>query len=129
MEERSMRKTLLGLLAAPLIGLSAPAFSQDIVMGFGGIFSGPYSTFSDDSRNGMDIFVDEINAAGGVLGRKIRVEYYDTAADRAKSIAIARKWAAQPEFVAYMVNSSIEFVALDPLMAEMKLPLVTVGAS
>ena len=125
-----MRKMMIAAAVAAAATFQVTvAKAQDVVIGFGGIFSGPYSTYSQDARNGINVMVDKINADGGVLGRKLRVEFYDTAADRAKAIAIYRKWATDPNIVGYLTISTIEFIALDPIAAEVKLPVLPFGSS
>lgn len=125
-----MRKYLMAAAVAVTATFQfAVAQAQDVVIGFGGIFSGPYSTYSQDARNAINVIVDKINDEGGVIGRKVRVEFYDTAADRAKAIAIYRKWATDPDVVGYLTISTIEFIALDPLASEVKLPVFPFGSS
>ena len=120
---------LMGVAAAALTLQVGAATAQEIKIGFGGIFSGPYSTYSEDARKAMDIFVAEFNAKGGWKGRKLVVDYYDTGADRAKAIAIYRKWASQPEYVVDLTISSIEYLAMDPIANEVKLPILPFGST
>jgi len=125
---RSFSIAVLAIVAS-LAAPATPSLAQDVVIGFGGIFSGPYSTYSEDGRKGIEVALAQINAEGGVLGRKLRVEYYDTGADRAKAVAIYRKWGAQPEVVGFLTISTIEFIALDPIADEVKLPLFPFGST
>jgi branched-chain amino acid transport system substrate-binding protein len=60
-----------------MVGLSlllAPGASQaaaPIKVGIVDTYSGPASTYTNDVRDGFKLEVDKVNAAGGVLGRKI----------------------------------------------------------
>jgi branched-chain amino acid transport system substrate-binding protein len=53
--------------------------------------SGPGTTSGTNFRNGIDLAVKEINAAGGILGRKIVVETNDTQSNPAVAKALAVK--------------------------------------
>ncbi len=103
--------------------------ADDIVIGGGLTLSGAAAAYGEDGRTGADIAVAEINTKGGVLGRKLRVDYDDTGMERARAVAIYRKYAARPEIVAMLSISSVELVALDPLTNEVKLPLISIGSA
>jgi branched-chain amino acid transport system substrate-binding protein len=73
------RRLLAGLLAAPLIARAQPAllFSQAIEL------SGPAGRAGDAWRNGVEMALQEINAAGGVLGQQLQVLTFDSNNGRA----------------------------------------------
>lgn len=121
--------TFLTLTVMAAVPSSAQAPQGDIVIAGGFVLSGPVAAYGEDAKIGVDLGVAEINAKGGVNGRKVRVDYEDTGADRAKAVAIYRKFAARPEVVAFMSISTIELVALDPVAEEVKLPLLSVGSA
>lgn len=126
-----MRKSIAAaVLSGGLMALAmAPATAQDIVVGGGLVLSGPIAAYGDDAKVGVDLAVEVVNAKGGINGRKVRVDYEDTGADRAKAVAIYRKFAARPDTVAMLSISSIEFVALDPVANDVKLPLISIGSA
>ena len=66
------------LIAGLLAGLNAPAWSQDLVLGLSHAKTGRYAGVAVGTEIAVDIAVAEINAAGGVNGRKIRIEKFDT---------------------------------------------------
>lgn len=51
--------------------------NQTIKIGFAGGLSGQWSQISIDTRNGFLTAVDEINASGGILGKKLEPFFYD----------------------------------------------------
>ena len=69
-----------GLLAAPLASLTSLARAQgnDIVLGSIQDMSGPLQPFGRGKSNVLKFGVGQINAAGGLLGRKLRIVEYDT---------------------------------------------------
>jgi branched-chain amino acid transport system substrate-binding protein len=71
-------------LVAVATGISTIAFAgcrkhsaSEIVVGAYLSLTGPDSTFGTDSREGIELAVDEVNAAGGVKGKQVRVIYED----------------------------------------------------
>lgn len=58
----------VGLLASP-----GPAAAQDLKIGVVNPYSGPMALYGDEMTRGYDIAVDQANAKGGVLGRKIAI--------------------------------------------------------
>ena len=73
----------LGLMGALALGLGAlsPVFA-DIKIGFQAPLTGPAATDAKSAAIAAQMAVDDINAAGGVLGEKIAIVSYD---DQAKS--------------------------------------------
>src|SRR5262249_29628542 len=51
--------------------------SDDIVVGAYLSLSGPDATFGTDTREGLELAVQETNAAGGVRGRRVTMVYED----------------------------------------------------
>jgi branched-chain amino acid transport system substrate-binding protein len=68
-------------LAAMLVGLfSAAALAQEpIKIGFSMALTGPLSPNGKQALLGMKIWEEEINAKGGLLGRPVKLVYYDDA--------------------------------------------------
>lgn len=71
------------LLAAGVAPL--PAAGPDFVIGLPMSLTGPYARASEEQRRGLQMWIDEVNARGGVLGRRVRLQAYDdrSVADRA----------------------------------------------
>jgi branched-chain amino acid transport system substrate-binding protein len=81
-------------LAFGLMTLSnAAKAAEEIVLGLSIPLSGIYSTISKTTEIGVDIAVEEINAAGGINGKKIRVVKFDTASDPKQAVTAVRKFA------------------------------------
>ena len=82
----------LALAALAVGGLWAPAgFAQDIVIPNIIELSGGGATVGAMWKNGSTMAVDEINAAGGILGKKIKLEFVDTASDPGKARAAMQR--------------------------------------
>ena len=84
-----MNKGWRGALAL-IFGLYAgPALAQDIAVAVAGPMTGGQATFGRQMRNGAEQAIADLNAAGGVLGRKLTLQVGDDACDpkQARSVA------------------------------------------
>jgi branched-chain amino acid transport system substrate-binding protein len=90
------------------VGLAGTATAQDIVVGYAGPMTGQYATFGLQFKNGAEQAVADINAAGGVLGKKLRLEMGDDACDPKQARAVAEKLASMkvPVVIGHFCSSS-----------------------
>jgi len=101
---------LIGLAVGASFALSASAFAQDITIAVAGPMTGSESAFGRQMKNGAEQAVADINAAGGVLGKKLALEANDDACDPKQARSIAEKiGSAKIPFVAghFCSSSSI----------------------
>ena len=87
-----MRRLLLALPC--LIGALAPvgaAAQQPIKVGFPMILSGPGALFGEPALKGAQMFVEELNGKGGVLGRKIELIQRDTKGNADEAVRVSRE--------------------------------------
>ena len=77
-----------GLASAVAPSLSLPAFAQSAPIRIGAVlpFSGGLELFGNQAKIGLDLATAEINAAGGILGRKVEVLYQDNKTDPKTSV-------------------------------------------
>src|SRR5256714_7699740 len=73
-----MKKTLFAAALAVAFAGSALAQSGPVHFAFIGELSGAGAVSSTNFRDGALMAIDEINAKGGILGRKIELKQYDT---------------------------------------------------
>lgn len=66
----------LGVVATLMLG-GCRRRNEDIAVGAFLSFSGADSTFGTDTREGIDLAMEQTNAAGGVKGKRVRVVYED----------------------------------------------------
>src|SRR5665213_3672022 len=101
---------LIGLAIGASLALSTAAFAQDITIAVAGPMTGGESAFGRQMKNGAEMAVADINAAGGVLGKKLVLDVEDDACDPKQARSVAEKIAsAKIPFVAghYCSSSSI----------------------
>jgi len=93
-----MKRTIAALATAAAFGAAGLAHAQgqgvsktEIVIGTVQDLSGPIVGFSKPTVNGMRMRVDEINASGGIHGRKLRLVVEDHGYDPKKAVLAAQK--------------------------------------
>lgn len=103
-------KFKLSLLAAAAATVLSTSAYADIVIGVAGPMSGSEASFGEQFRKGAEQAVADINAAGGILGEKLKLEVGDDACDPKQAVAVANDLARKgAKFVAghYCSSSSI----------------------
>ena len=103
-------KRLLTVLAGALIASIAPlAVAQQqgvtpdtITLGAYGPITGPAAYIGLAGRDGMNLAIKEINAAGGINGRKIAVVFEDDAHSPTRALAAVKKLVEQDKVFAIM---------------------------
>ena len=81
-------------LALATLGLAIPfgaSAETAIKVGFPIILSGPGALFGEPALKGAQMFVEEINAKGGVLGRKLELLERDSKASADEAVRLARE--------------------------------------
>jgi branched-chain amino acid transport system substrate-binding protein len=101
---------LIGLAFGATMALSTTALAQDLTIAVAGPMTGTESAFGRQMKNGADLAVADINAAGGVAGKKLALDAEDDACDPKQARSVAEKIAgAKIPFVAghFCSSSSI----------------------
>lgn len=97
-----MKAKLLGLLATAALSLTpgAAVQAQDLLLGYLPALAGPFATLSRTDEIAAQIAVDEINAAGGIGGKKLRIVSFDTAGKPDQAVVGLRKLADDDKVLA-----------------------------
>jgi branched-chain amino acid transport system substrate-binding protein len=101
---------LIGLAFGASLALSTAAFAQDTTIAVAGPMTGGESAFGRQMKNGAEQAVADLNAAGGLLGKKLALDVEDDACDPKQARSVAEKiGSAKIPFVAghYCSSSSI----------------------
>lgn len=120
-------------LAALIAGLvsGVAAAPTPVLVGLDAEFGDPTSTSDDAIKAGMELAMEEINKAGGVLGgRPLALMALDNRSLPARGVANARKFVATPDLVAF-VTGKFSPVALEqvPIANEAGLPMLDAWAA
>ncbi len=106
------------VLGTALVAAAAlPARADDIVIGFATGQSGFMQAYDQPATEAALIRIDEINAAGGLLGRQLRAVFADTKSDRAEG-AKAGLEVIEAGADLVVVSCDYDFGAPAALMAE-----------
>ncbi len=124
---------LLYLLASAAAILSVPLASvraQDIPVGEYASLTGSEATFGINSDNGVQLAAEEINLAGGVLGRKIRLIVEDDQSKPGQPSSAVKKLIANDKVVAVIGEiASSRSLEAAPICQEAKIPMVSPGST
>jgi len=128
-------KLLPGFLSSVFAGLalacaSGLALAQNTIkVGWLSSLTGPLSSAAIAENQGVQLAVDEINAAGGIGGRKIELLTRDTSGDPTKAVNLAQQLAFSEKvhFIIGPVNSG-EGLATTPIIARAGVPNLIIGA-
>jgi branched-chain amino acid transport system substrate-binding protein len=90
---------MLGLVAATALAAGVQGVSgasaQEITIAVAGPITGQYAIFGEQMRRGAQMAVDDINAKGGVMGKKLKLEIGDDACDPRQAVAVANQLASK----------------------------------
>lgn len=111
-------------------GPGTAAWAGDVYR-IGGIFSvtGPSSFLGDPEKKSMEMAIDEINAAGGIDGRKLEAVIYDSEGEPTKAVLAANRLISRDRVLA-VVGTSLTptTLAVIPVMERNRVPLVSCAA-
>lgn len=111
-----LKRTLLGAIAA--CALALPAAAQDYLIGLTGALTGPPSSTYAPAVDALRIYLDRVNAAGGINGHKVKLLLEDDGAQPSKAAANTKKLISQDKVI-LMINASLSSTYA-PVIAESK---------
>src|SRR6267378_818056 len=125
-------KFLTTIAATALLsaGLAGHAAAQTIKIGVNEPLTGPFAASGTYVVNGAKIAADEINAKGGVLGKKIELIIEDNKSNPTEAAAVAEKLITADKVPVMMGawGSSLTLAVMPKLM-EYKIPMVVETSS
>ncbi len=115
--------------AASLAVAAGGALAQTVKIGWLSSLTGPLSSAAIAENQGVQLAVEEINKAGGILGKQIELLTRDTAGDPTKAVNFAQQLAFSDkvQFVIGPVNSG-EGLATTPILAKAGVPNIIIGS-
>jgi len=125
MLRRSVATSCALTLAVTMVALAAAPQSV-IKVGFPMTLSGTGAIFGEPTAKGAQMFVDEINARGGVLGRRLQLIVRDTKGTAEEAVRVSRELILR-ESVDFLVGtfSSAEGPAVSPIARENRVLFIT----
>lgn len=122
------RNVVVAALVFGLVGLAAGAGT--IKIGVVMNLTGPWASIDGPAWNGIQLAVEQLNAAGGILGQKVEAICIDTKADEAETIAAITRLAEVEKVAAILGYCDTHWVLTGaPIAAEYGIPFITPGAT
>ena len=104
-----------GIVAGLVLGLGlAGAAQAQVKLGVAGPITGPNAAFGAQLKNGAEQAVEDINAAGGIMGQKITLVVGDDVSDPKQGVSVANKFVSDGvKMVVGHFNSGVSIPASD----------------
>lgn len=94
-----------------------------------GVLAAAHTPDGDGIIHGVEMAVDEINRAGGVLGRRLEAVVVNTERSGAKAVSGYQRLAARERVAAVIGVSTSDAFGVMPQLASYRVPLLTTGAA
>ncbi len=92
--------------------------------------TGPASFLGDPEKKTLEIYVDEINAKGGVNGQKLQLVVYDDGADANAARTFATRLVEEDKVVAMVGGTTTgATLAMIPVFEEAQIPLISLAGA
>jgi branched-chain amino acid transport system substrate-binding protein len=114
-----------------ILGAGArPAVAQDLVIGVAAPMTGNLAQIGKQFAEGAQLAADEVNAKGGIKGRRVVIRVEDDKGDPKEAATVAQKFAADDRILAVLghYSSSACFAAI-PIYTKARLATITPSAS
>lgn len=126
----SYRKTMRAvLMSATLLAGAVPALAQDkpesLDIGIFTFLSGPAAAYGTPGRQGAEVMIEQINAAGGIGGVPVKATYVDEAQGAEGVISEYRRLSDDPttDFMIAALSSG-NCLALAPIADQLAMPTI-----
>jgi branched-chain amino acid transport system substrate-binding protein len=135
--ERRRRRLLLALtaaaLSAVLVGVaarSATAQRGEVHLAMISPLTGPLSFVGQDNRAGVQAAIREINARGGIRGRRIRLQIFDDGSNPSQGVIHMQRIVSDDKFLG-VVGSGFSSVglAVQPIVEREQIPYISMASS
>ena len=107
-------------------GAKTDSGPTEIVIGEFGSLTGTAATFGISTKNGIDIAIDEVNKAGGLLGKKVRVIVEDDQGKPEEAQTVVTKLVNKDQVIAVLGEvASSRTIAAAPVAQQNGIPMIT----
>ncbi|HET9717923.1 MAG TPA: ABC transporter substrate-binding protein [Pseudolabrys sp.] len=125
--QRVTAATVIGFLA--LLGGGYQVLAQ-IKIGSVLSVTGPASFLGDPEKKTLEIYVDEINAKGGVNGQKLQLVVYDDGGNADNARTFATRLVEEDKIVAMVGGSTTgSTLAMIPIFEDAKIPFISLAGA
>ncbi|MBN2232228.1 MAG: ABC transporter substrate-binding protein [Deltaproteobacteria bacterium] len=118
------------LMLAGLLPAAPATAAEPVKIGFVYIMSGPFATYGQFAKKGAELAIDEINKAGGILGRPVEACFEDSTGKPDVAMRAIRKLVYQEKVDCLIgLDSSGVAKSVVPSIAQLKTPLIITHAA
>jgi branched-chain amino acid transport system substrate-binding protein len=127
---KRLQQLLTLISAALLLSLAGPVSAQVLKLGAVLSLTGGASFIGEDQRSTLELMTEQLNARGGINGRKVETIIYDDASDPTKAVAALRRLHEQDNVVAVIGGGiSGNVLAMMPFTEKARVPQLAPAAS
>jgi len=117
-------------LAATLLAVGPAAAQEPIRIGTFLAATGPASFLGDPEQKTLEMYVERINAAGGVIGRKLELFAYDSGGNAEKARTFMKRLIEQDKVDVIVGGSTTgETMAAVPLAEQAQVPFISLAGA
>jgi branched-chain amino acid transport system substrate-binding protein len=130
-QARNCLKRGLAAVAATFALFTGPAVAQEpIKIGAFLSVTGGAAFLGDPEQKTLELYVERLNAAGGVLGRKLQLVAYDSAGDAEKARTFVKRLIEQDKVDVLVGGSTTgETMAVVPLVEAAQIPFISLAGA
>ena len=130
-QARNSFKRGLAAVAAAFALMTGTAVAQEpIKIGSFLSVTGPAAFLGDPEQKTLELYVEKINAAGGVLGRKLQLVAYDSAGNAEKARTFVKRLIEQDKVDVIVGGSTTgETMAVAPLVDAAQIPFISLAGA
>ena len=121
------RINAIGVLYAALSFGALVQAQDEIAIGAALPITGPFAGSGLQTYQGLQLAQDDINAAGGINGKKIRFQVEDTQASNSIAINAFLKIAQNKPPFAFLSSYTVQNLATEPEVSKAKVPVMYAG--
>ncbi len=121
-----LRSLLLAGALTGMVSILTARAAGEIPIGEYASLTGGSASFGQSSHKGTELAIEEINAAGGVLGKKLKLITEDDQSQAGQPATIVRKLISQDKVVAILGEvASSKSLEAAPICQQNKIPMIT----
>jgi branched-chain amino acid transport system substrate-binding protein len=118
------------VLAAIVASIGAAGAAEPIKIGAFLSVTGPASFLGDPEQKTLEMYIEEINEKGGVLGRQLQLVSYDDAGDAEKARTFAKRLIEQDKVDVFVAGTTTgTTMAVVPLAEQAGMPFISLAGA
>src|SRR3990170_9120907 len=128
---RSVFRMTGAALAALGLSLGTSAYAQEPIK-IGSVLSvtGPAAFLGDPEKKTLNLYIERINAAGGVLGRKLELYTYDDGTDASKANGFAKRLIEEDKVDILIGGTTTgSTMAMVPVVEKAEIPFISLAGA